>query len=75
MMIGKKRRKGIRNLKIRNSNKKVGEAHIDKEWDLDESSSNLDDEGVTTIAFNKTSLFLKVDHMCLMAKESKEKVS
>lgn len=74
-MTGKKRRKGIRNLKIRNSNKRVGEAHIAKEWDLDESSSDSDDEGVTTIAFNKTSLFSNVDHMCLMAKESKEKVS
>jgi hypothetical protein len=35
------------------NNKKKGEAHIDKEWDSDEDSSN-NDEGITTLAFNKT---------------------
>jgi hypothetical protein len=49
--------------------KKKGEAHIDEEWDSDCSSSDPDDEGLTIIAFNKSSLFPKVHHTCLMAKE------
>jgi hypothetical protein len=38
--------------------KKKGEAHIDKEWDSDASSSDSDDD-LTIIALNKSSLFLK----------------
>jgi hypothetical protein len=41
---------------------------------LDESSSDSNDEGIATIAFNKSYFFPKVDHTCLMAKESKKKV-
>jgi hypothetical protein len=51
--------------------RKKGEAHIDKEWDLYYGSSNSDDEGLSIIAFNKSSLFPKVHHTCLMAKEKK----
>jgi hypothetical protein len=51
--------------------KKKGVAHIGKEWDLDCSSFDSNDEGVTRIAFNKTSLFPKVNHTCLMAKEKR----
>jgi hypothetical protein len=49
--------------------KKKGEAHIIKEWGSNISSSYSNDEGFTTIAFNKSSLFPKVNHTCLMAKE------
>jgi hypothetical protein len=57
-------------------NKKVykkakGEAHLGKEWDLDCSSSNSDDEGLAATAFNKSSLFPNEHHTCLMAKEKK----
>jgi hypothetical protein len=51
--------------------KKKGESHINKEWDLDISSFDYDDEGLATIAFNKSSLFPKFNHTCLMAKEKK----
>lgn len=51
-------------------NKKC-EAHIGKEWDLNYSSFDSNDEGLTRIAFNKTSLFPKVNHTCLMTKEKK----
>jgi alanyl-tRNA synthetase len=56
-------------------NKKGGEAHVSKEWDSDESSSSdFDDEDIATLAINKGILFSIVDHKCLMAKESKNKV-
>jgi hypothetical protein len=48
-----------------------GEAHIGKEWDSDCSSSDSDDEGLATSAFNKSSLFPNERHTCLMAKEKK----
>jgi hypothetical protein len=54
------------------SYKKVkGKAHLGKEWDLDCSSSNFDDEGLAASAFNKSSLFPNERHTCLMAKEKK----
>jgi hypothetical protein len=37
--------------------KAKGEAHIDKEWDLDCSTSDSDDEGLAASAFDKSSLF------------------
>jgi hypothetical protein len=53
--------------------KKGGEAHMEKEWDSDESStdssSNVD---ATNIAFNNGLLFPNVGHKCLMAKEDKK---
>jgi hypothetical protein len=49
--------------------KAKGEAHLGKEWDSDCSSSDSDDEGLTTSAFNKSSLFPNERHTCLMAKE------
>lgn len=52
--------------------KKGCKAHIRKEWDLnDESSPN--NEVVATLTFNNSSIFPKVDHTCLMAKESKRR--
>jgi hypothetical protein len=63
-------------------NKTYGEAHIGKEWDSDDESSDSD-SGVVTIAINGSSssssksLFPNLNkekHTCLMAKESKRKV-
>jgi hypothetical protein len=49
--------------------KKKGEAHIGKEWDS--SCNSSDNEGLATIAFDKSSLFPNERHTCLMAKEKK----
>jgi hypothetical protein len=54
--------------------KAKGEAHLGKEWDSNCSSSDSDDEGLATSAFNKYSLFLNERHTCLMAKEKKVSV-
>jgi hypothetical protein len=51
--------------------KAKGEAHLGKEWDLDCSSYDSDDEGLAASAFNKSSLFPNERHTCLMAKEKK----
>jgi hypothetical protein len=48
-----------------------GEAHLGKEWDSDCSSSDSDDEGLATSAFDKSSLFPNERYTCLMAKEKK----
>jgi hypothetical protein len=55
----------------KNYRKAKGEAHLGKEWDSDCSSSNSNDEGLVTSAFDKSSLFPNERHMCLMAKEKK----
>jgi hypothetical protein len=63
--------------------KTYGEAHIGKEWDSDDKSSNSDSDGVATVAIkgssssSSKSLFPnlnKIKHTCLMAKESRKKV-
>jgi hypothetical protein len=59
--------------KKRYYNKKGGEAHMVREWDSDESSTDSSDEDATNIPVNKGLLFLNVDHKCLMAKDSKKK--
>jgi hypothetical protein len=51
--------------------KMKGEAHIDKEWDLDCSSSDSDDEGLAASAFDKSFVFPNEHHTCLMEKEKK----
>jgi hypothetical protein len=45
--------------------------HIKKEWDLDCSSSNFDNEGLAAFAFDKSSLFPNERYTCLMAKDKK----
>jgi hypothetical protein len=55
--------------KKKNYRKANNEAHIRKEWDSDCSSSDSEDEGLATSAFNKSSLFPNEQHTCLMAKE------
>jgi hypothetical protein len=54
--------------------KAKGEAHIGKEWDSDCSSSDYDDEGLAASAFDKSSLFPNVRHICHMAKEKKVRI-
>jgi hypothetical protein len=54
--------------------KKGGEAHMGREWDFDESSTNSSsDEDAANIAINKGLLFPNIDHKCLMAKDDKKK--
>jgi transcription initiation factor IIF auxiliary subunit len=54
--------------------KKGGEAHMGREWDSDESSTDSSsDEDTANIAINKGLLFPNVDHKCLMAKDDKKK--
>jgi hypothetical protein len=53
---------------------KDGEAHMGREWDSDESSTDSSsDEDAANIAVNKGLLFPNVRHKCLMAKDSKKK--
>jgi hypothetical protein len=54
--------------------KKGGDAHICREWDSDESSTDSSsDEDAANIAVNKGLLFPNVGHKCLMAKDGKKK--
>jgi hypothetical protein len=60
--------------KKRNYKKKGGEAHMGREWDSDESSTDSSsDEDATNIAINKGLLFPNIGHKCLMAKDDKKK--
>src|SRR5688572_6522621 len=54
--------------------KKGGDAHVCREWDSDESSTDSSsDEDAANIAVTKGLLFPNVDHKCLMAKDDKKK--
>ena len=54
--------------------KKSGDAHVCREWDSDESSSDSsDDEDAANIAVTKGLLLPNVGHKCLMAKDGKRK--
>jgi hypothetical protein len=55
--------------------KKAGDAHMCREWDSDDSSTDSSsDEDAANIAVNKGLLFPNVGHKCLMAKDGKKKV-
>jgi hypothetical protein len=55
--------------------KKGGDAHVCREWDSDESSTDSSsDENAANITVNKGLLFPNVGHKCLMAKDDKKKV-
>jgi hypothetical protein len=60
--------------KKKNYKKAKGEAHLGKEWDSNYSSSDSDDEGLSTSAFDKSSLFPNEHHTSLMAKERKVRI-
>jgi hypothetical protein len=77
----KKKEKSYKNDK--NYKKKAYDrAHIGKEWDSDDGSSNSDSDDVATIAIkgsssSRKSLFPNLNkgkHTCLLTKESKKKV-
>jgi hypothetical protein len=54
--------------------KKGGEAHMGREWDSDECSTDSSfDEDVAIIIVNKGLLFPNVGHKCLMAKDGKRR--
>jgi hypothetical protein len=54
--------------------KKGGNAHVCREWDSDESSTDSSsDEDAANIAVTKGLLFPNVGHKCLMAKDIKNK--
>jgi hypothetical protein len=55
--------------------KKGGDAHVCREWDSDESSTDSSsDEDAANIAGNKGLLFPNVGHKCFKAKDDKKKV-
>jgi hypothetical protein len=65
---------GRRKEKKRYHKKKGGDAHVCREWDSDESSTDSSsDEDIANIAVNKGLLFPNVGHKCLMAKDGKKK--
>jgi hypothetical protein len=66
-------KKGKKKEKKRYYKRKGGDAHICREWDSDESSTDSFDEDATNIAVNKGLLFPNVGHKCLMAKDDKKK--
>jgi hypothetical protein len=67
-------KKGKRREKKRYYKKKGGDAHVCREWDSNESSTDSSsDENAANIAVNKGLLFPNVGHKCLMAKDGKRK--
>jgi hypothetical protein len=67
-------KKGKGREKKRYHKKKGGDAHVCREWDSDESSTDSSsDEDAANIAVNKGLLFPNVGHMFLMAKDGKRK--
>jgi hypothetical protein len=67
-------KKGKRREKKRYYKKKGGDAHVCREWNSDESSSDSSsDEDTANIAVTKGLLFPNVGHKCLMAKDGKRK--
>jgi hypothetical protein len=67
-------KKGKKKEKKRYYKKKGGDAHVCREWDSDESSTDSSsDKDATNIAVNKGLLFPNVGHKCFMAKDGKKK--
>jgi hypothetical protein len=67
-------KKGGRKEKKRYYKKKGGDAHVCREWDSNESSTDSSsDEDAANIAVTKGLLFPNVGHKCLMAKDGKRK--
>jgi hypothetical protein len=65
---------GRRKEKKKYYKKKGGDAHVCREWDSDESSTDSSsDEDAANIAVTKGLLFPNVGHKCLMAKDVKKK--
>jgi uncharacterized protein YjcR len=66
-------KRGKKKEKKRYYKKKGGDAHVCREWDSNESSTDSSDEDATNIAINKGLLFPNVGHKCFMAKDGKMK--
>jgi hypothetical protein len=67
-------KRGEKKEKKRYYKKKGGDAHVCREWDSDESSTDSSsDEDAANITVNKGLLFPNVGHKCLMAKDGKKK--
>jgi hypothetical protein len=67
-------KKGKRREKKKYYKKKGGDAHVCREWDSDESSTDSSsDEDAANITVNKGLLFPNIGHKCLMAKDDKKK--
>jgi hypothetical protein len=66
-------KKGKRREKKRYYKKKGDDAHVCREWDSDESSTDSSDKDAANIAVTKCLLFPNVGHKCLMAKDDKNK--
>jgi hypothetical protein len=67
-------KKGKRKEKKKYYKKKGGDAHVCREWDSDESSTDSSsDEDAANITVNKGLLFPNVGHKCLMPKDGKKK--
>jgi hypothetical protein len=67
-------KKGKKKENKRYYKKKGGDAHICREWDSEESSTDSSfDKDAANIAVNKGLLFPNVGHKCFMAKDDKRK--
>jgi hypothetical protein len=67
-------KKGKKKMEKKRYYKKGGEAHLGREWDSDESSTDSSsDDDTANIAINKGLHFPNVGHKCLMAKDGKKK--
>jgi hypothetical protein len=67
-------KKGKKKMEKKYYMKKGGEAHMGREWDSDESSTDSSsDEDTANIVVNKGLLFPNIGHKCLMAKDGKKK--
>jgi hypothetical protein len=67
-------KKGKKKEKKRYYKKKGGDAHVCREWDSDESSTDSSsNEDIANIAVNKGLLFPNVGHKCFMAKDGQKK--
>jgi hypothetical protein len=67
-------KKGKNKEKKRYYKRKGGDAHVCREWDSDESSTDSSsDEDAANIAVNKGLLFPNVGHKCFMVKDDKKK--
>jgi hypothetical protein len=67
-------KKGKKKMEKKYYKKKGGEAHMGRECDSDESSTDSSsNEDAANIGINKGLLFPNVGHKCLMAKDDKKK--
>jgi hypothetical protein len=67
-------KRGKRTEKKKYYKKKGGDAHVCREWDSDESSTDSSsNEDTANIVVNNGLLFPNVGHKCLMAKDNKRK--